>query len=100
MSPRVCDAGTLIVQEAITNVLRHAQARTVQVVLDFGIRRLLISVRDDGRGFVPEHATTEPTHFGLLGMRERAREIGAGVRVRSALEHGTTVSMLVPYTTR
>ena len=100
MSPRVCDAGTLIVQEAITNVLRHAQARTVQVALDFGIRRLLISVRDDGRGFVPEDATTESTHFGLLGMRERAREIGAGVRVRSALEHGTTVSMLVPYATR
>jgi len=99
MSPQVCDAGTLIVQEAITNVLRHAEAQTVKVALDFGIRRLLISVRDDGRGFVPEHATTESTHFGLLGMRERAREIGARVRVRSALARGTTVSILMPYLT-
>jgi signal transduction histidine kinase len=100
MSPRVCDAATLIVQQAITNVLRHAQAQRVQLAMDFGIRRLRISIRDDGRGFVPDHATTGATHFGLLGMRERAREIGAEVRVRSALERGTTVSILVPYRTR
>jgi signal transduction histidine kinase len=97
MSPRVCDAATLIVEQAITNVLRHAEAQSVQVAMDFGIRRLRISVRDDGRGFVPDHATTGVTHFGLLGMRERASEIGAELRVRSALEHGTTVSVLVPY---
>jgi signal transduction histidine kinase len=100
MSPRVCDAATLIVQQAITNVLRHAQARSVQLAMDFGIRRLRISVRDDGRGFVPDDAAAEATHFGLLGMRERAREIGAEVRVRSELERGTTVSVLVPYRTR
>jgi two-component system sensor histidine kinase DegS len=66
----------------------------------FGIRRLRISVRDDGRGFVPDHATTGATHYGLVGMRERAREIGAEVRVHSALERGTTVSVLVPYRTK
>ncbi|HMI47685.1 MAG TPA: histidine kinase [Gemmatimonadaceae bacterium] len=97
MSPRVCDAATLIVEQAITNVLRHAEAQSVQLGMDFGVRRLRISVRDDGRGFVLDHATTGATHFGLLGMRERASEIGAELRVRSALEHGTTVSVLVPY---
>jgi signal transduction histidine kinase len=100
MSPRVCDAATLIVQQAITNVLRHAQAQRVQLAMDFGIRRLRISIRDDGRGFVPDHSTTAATHFGLLGMHERAREIGAKVRVRSVLERGTTVSVLVPYRTK
>jgi signal transduction histidine kinase len=100
MSPRICDAAALIVEQAITNVVRHAQARTVRLVMDFGIRGLRISIRDDGRGFVPDHATAEATHFGLLGMRERAREIGAEVRVRSALERGTTVSVLVPYRTK
>ena len=100
MSPRVCDAATLIVQQAITNVLRHAHAQSVQLAVVFGIRRLRISVRDDGRGFVPDHATTGATHFGLVGMRERAREIGAEVRVHSALERGTTVSVLVPYRTK
>ena len=100
MSPRVCDAATLIVQQAITNVLRHAQAQRVHLAVEFGIHRLRVSVRDDGRGFVPDHPTTEATHFGLLGMHERAREIGAELRVRSALERGTTVSVLVPYRTR
>jgi signal transduction histidine kinase len=97
ISPRVCDATRLIVEQAITNVLRHAQAKRVQLVVDFGIRRLRISIRDDGRGFVAEHGATRATHFGLLGMRERAGEIGAELRVRSALERGTTVSVLVPY---
>jgi len=100
MSPRICDAATLIVQQAVTNVLRHAQAQSVQLAMDFGIRKLRISIRDDGRGFVPDHATAGSDHFGLLGMRERAREIGAELRVKSALERGTTVSVLVPYRTR
>jgi signal transduction histidine kinase len=100
MSPRICDAAALIVAQAITNVVRHAQARTVQLEMEFGMRRLRISIRDDGRGFVPDHATAAATHFGLLGMRERAGEIGAEVRVRSAPERGTTVSLLVPYRTR
>ena len=97
MSSRVCDAAASIVQHAITNVLRHAHAERVQLALDFGTRKLRISIRDDGRGFSPDHPTNGATHFGLLGMRERAREIGAEVRVQSAPERGTTVSILVPY---
>jgi len=97
MSSRVCDAAGLIVEQAMTNVLRHAQAESVQLAVEFGIRRLRISIRDDGRGFVPDRGTTEATHFGLLGMRERAREIGAELRIRSALERGTTVTVFVPY---
>jgi signal transduction histidine kinase len=90
----------LIVDQAIINVLRHAQAQTVQLAMEFGIRSLRISIRDDGQGFVPDHSTTGTTHFGLMGMRERAREIGAKVQVQSAPERGTIVSILVPYRTR
>jgi signal transduction histidine kinase len=97
MSPRVCDAASLIVQQAITNVVRHAQAQTVRLAMDFGNRRLRVAIQDDGGGFMPDHSTTGATHFGLLGMHERAREVGAKVRVRSALGRGTTVSILVPY---
>ena len=97
MSSRVCDAATSIVQQAITNVLRHAQAQSVHLAVEFGIRRLRICIRDDGRGFLRDRGATGATHFGLLGMRERAREIGAELRIRSALERGTTVSVFVPY---
>ncbi|MGH7604542.1 MAG: histidine kinase [Gemmatimonadaceae bacterium] len=99
MCPQVCDAATLIVQHAITNVLRHAQAQRVQLALDFGTRSLRISIRDDGRGFVPDDVKTSSNHFGLLGMGERAREIGARLRVRSTPERGTTVSVVVPFGT-
>lgn len=97
ISPRVFDTATLILQQAVTNVVRHAQARNVQLAMNFGIQRLRISVRDDGRGFVPDRSTNGTTHFGLLGMHERAREIGARVGVHSELERGTTVSILLPY---
>ena len=99
MPPRLCDAAILMVQEAITNVVRHAQAHRVQLGMDFGVQRLRICLRDDGRGFVPSHAATG-AHFGLLGMRERAREIGAQLRVLSDPESGTTVSLIVPYRIR
>jgi signal transduction histidine kinase len=97
MPARVCDAAALIVQQAITNVLRHAHAQRVQLAMDFGTKGLRISVRDDGCGFLPDHSTSAATHFGLLGMHERAKEVGAKLRVRSELERGTTVSVLVPY---
>jgi signal transduction histidine kinase len=100
MSSRVCDAALLIVQQAITNVLRHAKANRVELTIEFGIRKLRICLRDDGRGFLPDRGTTGATHFGQLGMRERAREIGAELRIRSALERGTTVSVFVPYPTK
>lgn len=99
MSSRACDAVSLIAQHAITNVLRHAQAQQVQIAVVFGLRRVRISIRDDGRGFAPLRGTSEATHFGLQGMRERAGEIGGQLRVRSAREQGTIVSVLVPYTT-
>ena len=97
MSPRACDAAALIVQHAITNVLRHAQAQRVQLAVEFGLRRVRISIRDDGRGFEANPVAIRATHFGLQGMRERAREIGAQLRVRSAEGRGTIVSVLVPY---
>ena len=100
MPSRVCDAAMLIVQQAITNVLRHAKANRVELTIEFGMRKLRICLRDDGRGFLPDRGTTAASHFGQLGMRERAREIGAELRIRSALERGTTVSVFVPYPTK
>jgi len=100
MSPRVCDAATLIAQQAITNVVRHAHAQGIQLAMDFGIRRLRVSIRDDGCGFVQSQSTNGDSHFGLLGMHERAKEVGAKVRVRSALNSGTTVTVIIPYRAR
>jgi signal transduction histidine kinase len=59
-----------IVQESLTNVLRHAQATAVDVVLEARDGQILLEVRDDGRGFDHETAA-QPGKYGLMGMRER-----------------------------
>ncbi|MFL5620982.1 MAG: PAS domain-containing protein [Gemmatimonadaceae bacterium] len=93
----VRDAAVSIVQEAVTNVLKHASARGVRVSIDFGSTRIRVSVRDDGGGMNPPSDTAHlATQFGLVGMRERATSIGAELRVSSAPGRGTSVRLAVP----
>jgi signal transduction histidine kinase len=80
-----------IAAEALANVVRHAEARHVTVVLEPG--RLIVA--DDGRGFDPA-ASLDDTRFGLTGMRERARIIGATLEIESAPGKGTTVRLTLP----
>ena len=99
MSPQVCDAGTLIVQEAVTNVLRHAEAQTVKVALDFGIRRLLISVRDDGRGLpVGPAGSPQPPegHLGLRLLADTVRDLGGTLDLGPAPRRGTQLEVTFP----
>jgi signal transduction histidine kinase len=87
-----------VVQEAVANVVRHAHARSIRLQLEYGTRRVRLVVTDDGRGFVVErnfHAYQG--HWGLLGMQERASELGGALSVRSAPGSGTTVTLVLPY---
>jgi signal transduction histidine kinase len=76
------------VQEALTNVRRHARARRVDVELDYGPDVVAIRVRDDGHGFDEGAAATG---FGLVGMRARLEQVGGAARVHSVPGDGTTV---------
>jgi signal transduction histidine kinase len=80
-----------IVAEALANVVRHAQARRVTVRLQQGA----LLVADDGRGFDPV-APLDEGRFGLYGMRERARMIGATLEIESAPGKGSAVRLTVP----
>jgi len=87
-----------IVQEALNNVVKHAQAHQVQVKLAYG-DRLAVSVCDDGRGFeMPDRADvlSDRGHFGLIGMRERAELIGARLVIQSSPGSGTIIELQVP----
>lgn len=80
-----------ILSEALTNVSRHAEATHAQVQVAVYPRGLRVRVADNGQGFDPTHLHNG--HYGLVGMHERARLMGATLDIQSAPGHGTTISL-------
>jgi signal transduction histidine kinase len=83
-------------QEALTNVLRHANAKTVAVGVKVQPGSLVLQVTDDGRG-IDERELRNPRSMGILGMRERAMSCGGTLEVRRGAGGGTDVVLTVPY---
>jgi signal transduction histidine kinase len=89
-----------IIQEAVRNSFRHAEARRLRVTVTFGADELRLTVADDGRGFTPDELDDQAArHLGLLGMRERAHLLGGHLEVRSAPAAGTVVHARIPLRT-
>ncbi|PWH05748.1 sensor histidine kinase [Brachybacterium endophyticum] len=86
-----------VVQEALSNVARHASAGTVEITIGDEQRHLVLRIADDGRGFDPEAALDETGHgHGLAGMRSRIRETDGTLTVDSAPGAGTVITARVP----
>ena len=81
-----------LVQEALHNAARHSGAKTVAVLVRSECDRLLVSVRDDGKGFVPQMTRG----MGLLGMNERVGHLNGRFRVESEPGHGTNLMIELP----
>lgn len=96
-TPRACEAKVRdevvrIAQEAVMNAVRHARARQVRLSVGFGERALRVCVSDDGQGFDPAAvATSGGRHYGLIGMQERAAEIGGRCTIESTMGEGSQV---------
>jgi len=87
-----------VTREAVANVVKHADVREVRLTLRYGRRALRLTVADRGRGFVVDpNLSAYSGHLGLLGMRERASEVGGRLAVRAAPGRGTRVALNVPY---
>lgn len=84
-----------IAQEALTNVARHAQATEARIRIRIDGDRLVLTVRDNGRGFDPE-AAGERKSYGVLGMRERAYTLGGAARIERHPGGGTMVEVVIP----
>jgi PAS domain S-box-containing protein len=84
-----------IVQEALTNVIRHAKATRVEIRLRATEGELALEVEDDGRGITPQQIA-DPRSLGLFSMRERAAALGGTVDFRSEAGRSTTVSVRMP----
>lgn len=86
-----------IVQEALTNCARHAQARSVRVAVHGGPDAIAVSVQDDGVGFAGADAAARG--MGLIGVQERANELGGTMTIRSEPGKGTTLHVRIPWPT-
>jgi signal transduction histidine kinase len=87
----------LIGREALINALLHSEASCIEAEVEYSPRRLRVNVRDNGRGIDPQVARARrDSHWGLVGMRERAEGIGATLEIWSRPGAGTEVEILVP----
>jgi signal transduction histidine kinase len=84
-----------IIQEALTNISRHAQARTVNIILNDNAKHIFLMIRDDGVGFSSDTLDNTKT-FGILGMKERAVVFGGSCIIKSQPGKGTAVSVILP----
>ena len=84
-----------IAQEAVTNALRHGDAKTIRVLLSWEDNRVILTVNDDGCGFDPASPTAAPG-IGLLGMHERIAALAGSLEIQSAPGKGTCITATMP----
>ena len=84
-------------REAVVNAFQHSEANRIEVEVEFAAKGLRVAVRDDGRGIDPQLLQSgRDGHWGLAGMRERAKRIGGRLKVWSGADTGTEVELSVP----
>jgi two-component system nitrate/nitrite sensor histidine kinase NarX len=89
-----------ILQEALSNIRKHANARNVQISLN-NSDDFILSIQDDGDGFNINAAKIQSeSHIGLKIMRERAAQLGARLEVISKSGQGTTIRLILPHSAR
>lgn len=97
IQPLIRDAVYRIMREALANALRHGRPTRVDLEFEYSWDGLCVIARDDGCGMEPDVARAGRSgHWGIYGMRERADQIGAHLKVSSRLRHGTEVVLVVP----
>jgi two-component system sensor histidine kinase DegS len=88
-----------VIQEAVTNITRHAGAKNTSISLQFKRSMIRVSIKDDGKGFDVEEAITSrdrPRGLGLLGMKERVELAKGTLSIRSRAGYGTQISIEIP----
>jgi NarL family two-component system sensor histidine kinase YdfH len=96
----LCEHVLRAITEGLTNVARHSQAHQVWICAQCAETMLTIEVRDDGIGFESSAAVTQQGHYGLLGLRERARLVGGYLDIESAVGKGTALRLCLPVNQR
>jgi len=98
LRPLVRDDIYRIAGESLRNALRHAGATRIEVDLCYDVRQLRLRVRDDGKGIDPQvlREDGQAGHYGIRGMRERAKLMGGSLAVWTAKDSGTEIELIIP----
>jgi signal transduction histidine kinase len=96
--PAVQAALFRIVQEAMTNIRKHALTSRVRVMLQVQDESLFLRVQDWGQGFDPSAFADDMSHLGLVSMQERAQMLGGSCQIQSKKGEGTTINVIIPLT--
>ena len=98
LNPVMRDEVYRIAREALRNAFQHAQAQKIEAEIEYGDKAFSLRVRDDGGGIDPAvlREGRRTGHWGLPGMRERAKELGGDLHVWTESGAGTEVSLSVP----
>lgn len=87
----------MVVQEAIQNAIKHAQAESIDILSEVKSSQWIIKIKDDGTGFVFSDSTEKMESYGLQNMQERARSHNMFLQVETTLGKGTTIQLIVSY---
>jgi signal transduction histidine kinase len=98
LHPILRDEVYRLAAEALRNAFRHAAAQQVEVEIRYDEKRFRLRVRDDGKGISPELLSGDGRegHYGLPGMKERARLVGGKLTIWSEVEEGTEIELMIP----
>jgi ligand-binding sensor domain-containing protein len=85
-------------REAMCNAFRHSNGKLLQIILSYGVREFILEIKDDGIGIDQAilAAGGRPNHWGLVGMQERAKRIGATLDIKSGPSIGTRIGVCLP----
>ena len=96
LNPRVEHELLRIIQEAVNNAFEHGSADSIAVTIEKHANQMLIEVRDSGCGFDLEETDAAGAHYGILGMQERAAQLGGELKIESKRGTGTLVCFRLP----
>ena len=85
-----------VVQEALNNIVKHAQASSAKVRIEFAAAGVTVLVEDDGKGFEMTEGELPSGHYGIMGMRERMQLLNGKLSIKAAPRRGTRVMISVP----
>lgn len=85
-----------IIQEGLTNIIRHAEANTASILVESRENRVLVVIEDDGRGFDPVGVKQQDGHLGLYGIQERVELLSGSIEIESQIGKGTSLFIEIP----